>query len=400
VNITIAFLFLCRMSRYHSYLNSAVQILAQYNGEEPFASFLKKFFAAHKKYGSTDRKRIGHLCYCCFRLGKSLRTLSSEERVIAGLFLCLAKPDEMLATLRPEWNDKVALLPKEKYALLSHQQSVHDVFPWKDELSEGIDHDQFSGSFFIQPDLFLRLRPGKKSAVLEKLRGAALQFEQLTDACIALPNASKIEQVIELNKEAVIQDYNSQQTGELLGMEVMSPGMAVWDCCAASGGKSIMVRDILGDIDLTVSDIRESILVNLKKRFSEAGIKNYHSFCADISMPGPVAGVGNFDLVICDVPCTGSGTWGRTPEQLFYFEPGKIELYAARQKKIVSNIIPHLRPGGHVLYSTCSVFKKENEEVVELVSRQYGLAVIKAEVLKGYDKKADTLFAALLRKPL
>ena len=107
-----------------------------------------------------------------------------------------------------------------------------------------------------------------------------------------------------------------------------------------------------------------------------------------------------FDLIICDAPCSGSGTWGRTPEQLSYFDESRVDYYAALQKKIVSNTIAYLKPGGYFLYITCSVFKKENEEVVEVVEKDFGLYAVRVEVLKGYDKKADTLFAALLQKPL
>jgi len=60
------------MSRYFSYLNSTKGILSAYNGEEPFASFIKKYFAVHKKFGSRDRKQISHLCYCYFRLGNAM----------------------------------------------------------------------------------------------------------------------------------------------------------------------------------------------------------------------------------------------------------------------------------------------------------------------------------------
>ena len=59
-----------------------------------------------------------------------------------------------------------------------------------------------------------------------------------------------------------------------------------------------------------------------------------------------------------------------------------------------------LKPGGHLLYITCSVFKKENEENVSFIKENFHFDLIKMEVLKGYDKKADTLFAALLKKPL
>ncbi|WP_315817441.1 hypothetical protein [Paraflavitalea speifideaquila] len=93
--------------------------------------------------------------------------------------------------------------------------------------------------------------------------------------CIALANASKVDELIQLNKEAVIQDYSSQRVGELLKVEGWPrPGIPVWDCCAASGGKSILACDILGKIDLIVSDIRESIIVNLKSALPKQGSPN------------------------------------------------------------------------------------------------------------------------------
>lgn len=386
------------MSRYHSYLNSAVQIVDTYNGEEPFAHFLKKFFSLHKKYGSTDRKLISHLCYCSFRLGKAWQEKPAAERIVTGLFFCSSEPAPMLETLRLEWNGLTGLSLQEKQAMTGFPGDA--VFPWKSGLSATIDHEAINASFFTQPDLFLRIRPGKRDIVLAGLKKAALPYQQLDDDSVALPNASKIEQAVTLNKDVVIQDYNSQRIGELLTEVKTNRKLSVWDCCAASGGKSIMAIDVLGSIDLAVSDIRESILANLKKRFSEAGIHQYRSFCADLSLPGTVPETGGYDLIICDVPCTGSGTWGRTPEQLFYFDESRIDQYAWRQQQILTHVLPHLRPGGHLLYSTCSVFQKENEGIVDLITRQSNLEMIRKEVLKGYDRKADTLFAALLRKTL
>ncbi|MGE5106188.1 MAG: methyltransferase domain-containing protein, partial [Sphingobacteriales bacterium] len=196
---------------------------------------------------------------------------------------------------------------------------------------------------------------------------------------------------------------NSQRAGELMQLSTINlqpSTYKVWDCCAASGGKSILVKDVSGNIDLTVSDIRESILYNLKKRFDEAGIKNYNSFLADLSTVNCQLPATNFDLIIADVPCSGSGTWSRTPEQLYFFNNSAIGQYSQLQKKIITNVVLKLKPGGHLLYITCSVFKRENEELVNFIREKFHLQLIKQEVLKGYDKKADTMFAALLQKPL
>ena len=174
--------------------------------------------------------------------------------------------------------------------------------------------------------------------------------------------------------------------------------MSVWDCCAASGGKSIMAKDKLGDIDLTVSDIRPTVLANLKKRFSEAGIKNYTLAAADLSAPGKNLPANRFDLIIADVPCTGSGTWGRTPERLSFFNEKETERYSQLQKKIVTTAIGCLQNNGHFLYITCSVFKKENEDMVNFIEDHFPVKLIAMKVLKGYALKADTMFAAMFRK--
>jgi len=374
-------------------------------GEEPFSSFLKKYFAQHKKYGSKDRKQISHLCYCYFRLGKALPEKLAEERMLIALFLCSSQSNEILEHLRPEWNEKIHLPFEDKCSMLNVQYSMFKLFPFTDELSKGIEQEKFILSYLQQPDLFIRLRPGYEISVKEKLQKEGIVFTQVSDKCLALPNSFKIEDVIKLNKEAVVQDYSSQRTAELLfnlKSKISNPKFSVWDCCAASGGKSIMLYDLYPDIDLSVSDIRDSILHNLRKRFSDAGIKKYKSFVTDLTTfhSPPAIHHSPFDLIICDAPCSGSGTWGRTPEQLLYFEKSKIDYYALVQRKIVSNIYGHLKPGGYLIYITCSVFKKENEEVVNYMRQYLKLELIQVKLLKGYNLNADTMFAALLRKQL
>ena len=388
------------MSRWHSYLNSAVAILLQYKGEEPFAFFLKKYFASNKKFGSTDRKLVSHLCYCYFRLGKALPAKPVEERVITALFICSDEPNKLLEELRPEWNQKASLPITVKLAFIDQPGLASSIFPWVNELSDGISKEDFPPSYLEQPDLFLRIRPGYAEPALLKLNAPGINYEFISPFKLRLPNSFNADQHFEMDKEIVVQDYSSQRAGEFLMPVRQGSPNRVWDCCAASGGKSIMVNDILGEIDLTVSDVRESILVNLKKRFAVAGIKKYKRFVADLTKPVSNLKHNYFNLILADVPCSGSGTWSRTPEQLYYFDEKKIDEYADLQKKIITNIIPHLATGGHLLYITCSVFRKENEEAVDFIKEKFQLQLVKMELLKGYNKKADTMFAALLKKPL
>ncbi len=391
------------MSRYHSYINSSKEILLAYTGGEPLATYLKKHFGANKKFGSKDRKQIAHLCYSFFRLGKAFASVAVEEKILIAVFLCSTESNNVLANLKPEWNEKVNLSVEEKLSLINYPFDHTQLFPFAAELSDGIDVNTFAESHFMQPDLFLRIRPGQKEKVISKLTAAELSFELISESCIALPNATKIEEVILLDKEAVVQDYSSQRVGEFLdfarnSFPNPSTPLRIWDCCAASGGKSMMAYDLMPGIELTVSDIRNSILTNLQNRFTEAGIKKYNSFVADLSDSSFVSHHSAYDLMIADVPCSGSGTWGRTPEQLHFFNSKKIEEYASLQKKIVTNIAPYIRANGYLLYITCSVFKKENEEIISFVQENLQMELVEMSVLKGYDVKADTMFAALLKK--
>jgi 16S rRNA (cytosine967-C5)-methyltransferase len=393
------------VGRYHSYINSTKEILSIYKGDEPLSSFLKKYFSANKKFGSKDRKQVSNLCYCFFRLGKAVMNTSIEEKILTALFLCSDKPNEILAALKPEWNEKCILSLNEKLLTINGADSsllISAIFPWEEELSEDIDQQKFCKAFLIQPDLFIRLRPGKEKLVTQKLRHAEVEFKTISETCLALANASKIDEIIELDKEAVIQDQSSQRTGELIKSELLNlkTEISLWDCCAGSGGKSIMAFDINPSIKLTVSDTRESILANLKKRFSNAGIRNYKSLIVDLSQHKSGIKDLKSEIIIADVPCSGSGTWGRTPEQLYFFQERKIGEYSVLQKRIVSNAITQLQPGGSFVYITCSVFKKENEEVAMFIKENFHLKLKLMTVLKGYDEKADSMFAALFEKEL
>ena len=239
------------------------------------------------------------------------------------------------------------------------------------------------------------------SAIASSAAGVALLPGFIPPFAFRLPNGFKVEDHFTPDREVVIQDYSSQQIATFLRFPDRDPALAgpsqpqfFWDACAASGGKSILAHDLYPQMDIFVSDIRESILHNLKQRFAQAGIKKYHPFLADLTKALPPASAMGADLILADVPCTGSGTWGRTPEDLWFFDPQKIARYAEIQKAIIDRIAPHLLSGSRLVYSTCSVFKKENEEITTLIRDVHGLRQEKMENIKGYDQRADTMFAA------
>ncbi len=386
------------MSRYHSYLSSAADMLNRYTGAEPFVHFSRKFFAANKKFGSRDRKAIAALCYGYFRSFHLFPAESLENRILYSVFLCETEPGDLLATLSSGLNENIHLPLPAKLALLGKDHKA--LLPQFSELSNLLNKDALTYSLLRQPLLYLRVRPGKQQSVINKLNQAQLPFTQLKEDCLSLKNATSLDTILKINREVVVQDYNSQRVFDYLVNQhsgvVKEGGMRAWDCCAASGGKSILLYDrTASKVQLTVSDIRKSILHNLQERLQAAGVPIYKAFMADLVQGLPDV-ADKFDLVICDVPCTGSGTWSRTPEQLAFFKTNMIEEYSAKQIAIAGNATALLKKGGLFFYITCSVFEKENEQIVTKLRELHSMKLLHQQYYEGYHMQADTLFVAVL----
>lgn len=384
-------------ARLDSYIQMALALIERYDGAIPLSAFLKQYFAQNKKHGSRDRKLISHLVYTYYRLGKYAAT-NQQQRLLLALFLCEPADSQWSVCLPEAWQQMMQASVAEKCSYLQTQAlpiTPAAIFPWIDALSEGIEKEAFVWQYLQQPDLFLRVRPARMKKVVETLNTNTIAFEAEGN-CLRVANGTKIDQLLTINKDVVVQDRSSQQVTKLFSYFQEASVKKVWDCCAASGGKSILLMDTLPGIQLSVSDIRATILHNLRQRFAEAGIAQFQSFLADLSQPLPVK--QQYDAIICDVPCSGSGTWGRTPEQLSLFETTEINRYAQLQATIAGNTIPHLKQGGYLLYITCSVFAAENEMNVNKLAEQHSLKLVTHEVLTGYQHKADTMFAALLQK--
>lgn len=320
------------------------------------------------------------------------------DAVLVSHFICENKPSKLLADLKPEWNEAAETDLTNKAKIAGIELGPGLLFPFQAEIGAEVDAAKFSLNQLQQPSLFIRLRPNGFNGGMKKLLDANVDFKLLDNNCVELPNGLKVDELLMLDKEYVVQDFSSQQTGQVVKSIIRKPlyNTFYWDCCAASGGKTIMLNDLYPGLEITVSDIRLSSLENLHKRFESAGIKNYRSFTANLAKPIDIATHRYFDWIVADVPCTGSGTWARTPEELFFFNQKEIDVFTVRQKNIVKNALPHLRSKGYFIYITCSVFDKENGGMVKYLQGQ-GLALIKQQYLKGYENKADTMFIAIFK---
>jgi 16S rRNA (cytosine967-C5)-methyltransferase len=159
-----------------------------------------------------------------------------------------------------------------------------------------------------------------------------------------------------------VQDEASQVAGMLLGAEA---GERIWDTCAAPGGKSGLLAQQMDDRgELIATDISRSKLTRVQENMRRLGISCLSTAVADLHQPDTFP-AGSFDRILLDAPCSGLGVIRRNPEAKWRLFSGDITRLAAVQKTLLKNAAQKLKPGGVLLYSTCSTSEAENEEVVE-----------------------------------
>lgn len=385
--------------RVDHHIRAFEQLLSSYDGTLPLHRHLFTYFKKNKQMGSSDRRWATRYIYSFFRVGKALNQLENLERLAIGDFLCHDNLSLIAARYLPDLEDSSLLSLTEKIALVQKKYpkfKLDDVFPFDVELSDGISITDFKPSFFIQPDLFIRVKANQQAQVIDQLTAHNIQFSVISETTLALPNGTKLEQVLTDASLYQIQDLSSQQTGEFFEPKKYDYW---WDCCAASGGKSMLLHSLEPNIELLVSDVRENSLNNLKERFDLAGIRKYHVKTLDLLLNNDqVLHDYLFDGILLDAPCSGSGTWGRTPEMLYFFEKYKVDNYVKLQKAIAANVIKYLKKDQPLIYMTCSVFKAENEAVVKYLTDNFDLKLERMELIKGYNNKADSMFVARLIK--
>jgi 16S rRNA (cytosine967-C5)-methyltransferase len=378
-------------------LKTFQRILGEYPAETPLGKFLPGFYRQNKQMGSSDRRIANRLVYNYFRLGKALWNTPTEDRLMVAEFLCNTQVNSFLQHFKPDWAACVGFTIEEKIDLVTKTHpdfKLEDVFPWTGQISAEIDKTAFLKSFFVQPDLFIHVHNGYDHLVKAELAKAEIAFKDEGNGCIALPNGTRLEAIFPTQHWFEVQDYSSQQTANYFKPKIWD---SWWDACAASGGKSLLLHELEPNIKLVVSDIRESILANLDERFRSAALLKYQKKQLDLTQNvDQTLHDYEFDGIILDAPCSGSGTWGRTPEMISQFEPQKIEFFQRLQKTIATNVIKFLKPGKPLIYITCSAFKAENEEVVDYLVKECGLKLEEIKVLKGYEGKADSMFVARL----
>lgn len=165
--------------------------------------------------------------------------------------------------------------------------------------------------------------------------------------------------------EVVIQDEGSQLVAALVDPDPSKWGSRILDCCAAPGGKTLAIADHNPEADITAVELhphRARLLQRLLQTHDPNSAARIQVVVAD-AQNFPTA--RRFDRVLADVPCSGTGTLARNPEIKWRLTPGDLAQLHDRQVAILRSALAQVAPGGRLIYSTCSLEKEENEDVVE-----------------------------------
>ncbi len=208
-----------------------------------------------------------------------------------------------------------------------------------------------------QPALSLRLTaPDAEDELVQN--GIALQPGRLLTAARSV-SAGDVTTTAAFREGRIrIQDEGSQMIAEVAGL-----GQRILDCCAAPGGKTLILAERNSAAQIVACEASPQRLAQLRERLTG------HAQHVDCRLADATAftEVGAYDLVLADVPCSGTGTLGRNPEIRHRLKLEGLSRQAERQCDLLQAALRATRPGGRIVYSTCSLEPEENEQVVAAV---------------------------------
>jgi len=232
--------------------------------------------------------------------------------------------------------------------------------------------------------LTARATKGDREELIKKLEGEGVK----TGTDTIFPESVRILELDSLsylesfeNGDFVIQDESSQFIGKIVELP---KGARVLDLCAAPGGKSLLFAE-MEEVDEIIScDISESKTELIEDNIRRIGTDKIRTKVNDASMYNPDF-LDGFDLVICDLPCSGLGVMGRKRDIKYNVSIDKIRELAILQKKILENAVRYVKKGGRLIYSTCTMTKAENEENFTFISEFKGFSAVDfSDKIRGY----------------
>jgi 16S rRNA (cytosine967-C5)-methyltransferase len=232
-----------------------------------------------------------------------------------------------------------------------------------------------------------------QSEILSRLSaaGAGLESSDIVNGAWRVSGATSLLREMSSAGEIYLQDEASQLVAD--AMEVKR-GERVLDLCAAPGGKTTLMADRAPEAAFIVAADRSATrMATVISTIRLHEVKNIRPLILDATQQLPFSRE-SFDRVLVDAPCSGTGTLRANPEIRWRLAPADFQNFAEQQKRILSRACEVLKPGGRLIYSTCSVEREENEEVIESVD----LKVLKTIRTWPQREGTDGFFISILEK--
>lgn len=354
-------------------LQAAIDILGEIEGtSKPVERILRDWGRAHRFAGSKDRAAIAGRVYAVLRHRSSLawRMGSAGPRALAVASVLEEGDIETLfagqgygpAPLSEAERAAVAAPPDGEAPL--HVRGEYPQF-LEAELKRAFGERLLDEMRALQErapvDLRVNTLRADRDEVLAALRDAgydAVPAERSPLGIRLEAGVTGLERTTLFESGAFeFQDEAAQLAALLCGA---APGMRVLDLAAGAGGKSLALAAMMENQgEIVAEDVREVALEELRRRAQRAGAS---IITAQLSRTREDEGESLFDLVLLDSPCSGTGTWRRQPELRWRLTPERLAELIATQDVLLAQAAARVRPGGRLVYATCSVLPCENED--------------------------------------
>lgn len=355
----------------------------------PADAVLSRFFREHAALGARDRAFVaetvfgalrhyrlleaggahsprelvlGFLARCAGRNLKELEPMSAGERAIVASLKAL-RPDTLPPAVQaelPDWLAERLRVAYGKTEMVAIGRGMQEPAPL---------------------DLRVNTLKAGRDGVLARLRedGVACQPTPLSPVGIRVAGKPAVNQhPLFLEGAFEVQDEGSQLLGYLLAPR---RGEMVVDFCAGAGGKTLHLGALMRSLGrLYALDVSGRRIAQFKPRLARSGLSNVHPQRIDTENDARVKRLAaKMDRVLVDAPCSGSGTLRRNPDLKWRQSPESVAELTAKQAAILASAARMLKPGGRLVYATCSLLPEENEVIVEaFLARNPGFSMIPA----------------------
>lgn len=365
-----------------------LQILPAFEMQNlPLDVFLRNYFRIHKAVGSKDRKEICEAIYGIIRWRGLLDHISEKPLNWETRYSAFKNfsPNEY------RYNSKIpayirASFPKAFYEMLSASLGEEKAFEFCMTCNYPAPTTVRVNTLKTTRDALLDRWKSKHKVSPCKHSSTGIRFDEKI-------NFFGSEEFKEGLFE--VQDEASQLIADLVAIQ---PGERFLDYCAGSGGKSLAIAPKLaGRGQLFLHDIRPYVLLEARKRLKRAGIQNAQPLTSD--SPNKNSIKFRMDWVLVDAPCSGTGTLRRNPDMKWKFDEGMVTRIVAEQRQIFEEALNYLKPGGHIVYATCSILPQENEQQAAYFLEHYPLELAR-EPFSTFPKSGgmDGFFGVVFKK--